>query len=94
MRALEIDIFDIWKDGINTPVKYLGIEVAKDNLLNYAIFKWALFQTYSEDAIMNNPVTSGMMPMDGADYVNWNNAVDINLAAFEWVANQLNVKLK
>lgn len=94
MRAIEIEIFNVWKDGASVPVKYLGIEVSKDNLYDAATFRWSLFQTYSQGNMTNLPVTSGALTMDGTDYANWNNAVDINYAAFQWVATELNLKLK
>lgn len=95
MRTVEINQISVWSNGVNVPATILGVEIAQDNLLNWANFRYALFNAYDpETTAMNIPLTSGYIAIDGQDYEDWGDAADINLAAIEWVADQLNLTIK
>lgn len=94
MRTVNINQISVWSDGVNVPVTILGVEIAQDNLTNWANFKYALYQNYDpNNSSMNIPVTSGYIAIDGQDYEDWGDSADINLAAIEWVADQLNLTI-
>ena len=86
----------IWLNGQLVEANYLVVSIFSDNLKDTANFYWQLqYETTDEDGntIYNNLV-SGNLPIFGADYVIWGEAVDINYAAYQFVASQLNVILE
>ncbi len=93
MKVQEIVPINIWSEGTLVEVTKLGIEVAYDNLINTASFKYVLLKYYSDSDISINPIYTGYIVMDGQDYEDWNADPDINEAAVEWVADKLNLDL-
>lgn len=86
----------IWLNGQLVEANYLVVSIFSDNLKDTANFYWQLqYETTDEDGntIYNNLV-SGNLPIFGADYEIWGEAVDINYAAYQFVASQLNVTLE
>ena len=95
MRTIEINQISVWSNGVNVPVKILGVEIAQDNLKDWANFKYSLFTNFDPNNLaLNIPVRNGFLAMDGQDYEDWGDAADINLAAIQWVAHQLNLTIK
>jgi hypothetical protein len=84
---MNIQPMQIWNNGTMQTVTQLNLSLVWDNLLNEAKF---YFQMLTAD---NVDISSGNLYMIGADYSNWNTTTDINLAAYQWAATQLNVTL-
>lgn len=86
----------IWLNGQLTEANYINVAIFSDNLKDVAIFYWQLqYQTTDEDGntIYNNLV-SGNCPISGDDYILWGQQGDVNFAAYQYVADQLNVTLE
>jgi hypothetical protein len=41
----------------------------------------------------NMVLNKGLINMEGQDYIDWSSTIDINLAAYQWVASKLNLVL-
>lgn len=84
---MEITPVQIWKNGtVQTATQLICISI-NDNLDNSATFYYQLLD------IDNIQLADGNTVMDGVDYENWDNATDINLAAYQWNAQKLGLTL-
>lgn len=87
MKIEAIQSVTTWYNGVEINLTHLGCVVASDNLVDAARFQYSLFD--ADD----NPIIVSQIGMGGQDYENWNANPDINQAAIEWVAQQLNLIL-
>lgn len=85
----------IWLNGELKTANYLTTSIFSDNLKDVAIFYWILqFETTDEDGnTIYNQLVSGNCPISGQDYEDWGSSADINYAAYQYVAQQLNLQL-
>lgn len=85
----------IWVNGsVKTSTKF-GMDSIFDNLEDSATFYYQLFSS-TLDAESNEVLTQlaqGNLSMTGTDYENWNDSPDINDAAYQWGATQLNLTI-
>lgn len=76
-----------WVNGISVDATKLNVVSDYDDLATTAVFKYTLL---TEDLLT---VAIGKLTISGGDYQIWGEAMDINLAAYQWVASQLNLVL-
>lgn len=79
--------FTIWVSGQEQTATLFNLIIINDNLLNSATFYWQLLDA---DA---NKLADGNLTIGEPDYDVWGSSADINLAAYQWAATQLNITL-
>lgn len=84
---MNISPISIWVNGSNQTASQFLLNCIFDNLSNEAQFYYQL-----QDA-SSIKLVDGNLVMSGADYQNWNDNPDINLAAYQWAALQLSITL-
>jgi hypothetical protein len=77
----------IWVNGQQQTASLFNLIIINDNLLNSATFYWQLLDA---DA---SKLADGNLTMGEPDYDVWGSSADINQAAYEWAASQLNITL-
>jgi hypothetical protein len=83
----QIQPFTLWVNGQQVTATLFNLIIINDNLLNSATFYWQLLDA---DA---SKLADGNLTMGEPDYDVWGSSADINLAAYEWAATQLNITL-
>jgi hypothetical protein len=76
-----------WVNGTSVVATQLDVLSEYDDLATTAIFKYTLL---SADLLT---VAEGKLTMAGEDYQIWGSTADVNLAAYQWVASQLNLTI-
>lgn len=84
---MDITPVTIWSNGSSVQATQLINTLIYDNLSDEATFYWQLLDA------SNNKLVEGNLSMTGTDYINWNTTVDINLAAYQFAATELNLTL-
>jgi hypothetical protein len=79
--------FTIWVNGQQQTATLFNLIIINDNLTNSATFYWQLFS--STDV----KLADGNLTISEPDYDVWGSSADINLAAYQWAASQLNITL-
>ena len=83
----QIQPFTLWVNGQQQTASLFNLIIINDNLLNSATFYWQLLDA---DA---SKLADGNLTMGEPDYDVWGSSADINLAAYQWAASQLNITL-
>lgn len=83
----EIQPLTLWVNGTQQIATLFNLLSISDNLLDSATFYWQLLDA---DAVK---LVDGNLTMDEADYLIWSSAQDVNQAAYQWAASQLNITL-
>ena len=83
----QIQPVSIWYNGNQIEATQLNTYIISDNLINTAIFYYALL---SADNIL---LTQGNLSMTGFDYEAYNTSPDANEYAYNWVSTSLNITL-
>lgn len=78
----------IWVNGQSKTANYIIARSIYDDLNTEAIFYYQLTDDQS-----GSVVTDGNVTMSGQDYIDWDASADINLAAYEYLCEQLNLIL-
>ena len=78
----------IWVNGQSKTANYIIARSIYDDLNTEAIFYYQLTDDQS-----GSVVTDGNVTMSGQDYIDWDASPDINLAAYEYLCEQLNLIL-
>ena len=98
----KIEPISVWKDGKVYEADDLSLSIVYDNLENSATFYYKLSESpveSTDEAGVKTVVSPGGMLADGnvsisgEDYVQWGQASDVNLAAYEYVAEKLGLVL-
>lgn len=98
----KIEPISVWKDGNVYEADDLSLSIVYDNLENSATFYYRLSESPVEsvdEAGVKTVVSPGGLLADGnvsisgEDYVQWGQASDVNLAAYEYVAEKLGLVL-
>lgn len=84
---MNIQPLTIWVNGQNETATQLIVNSIYDNLQTYAKFYWQILDAN------DNVLQFGNTTMDGTTYQNWGSSQDINLAAYQWNAQQLGLTL-
>lgn len=82
----------IWVAGQEKVATLLGLSIVYDNLIDSATFYYALYSSTEEGEAGEN-ISSGNLAMTPAEYAAWDESTDVNQAAYEWAAAQLNLTL-
>jgi len=83
----QIQPIQIWVNGEDQTATLFNLIIINDNLLNSATFYWQLLDA---DA---SKLADGNLTIGEPDYDVWGSSADINLAAYQWAASQLNITL-
>ena len=89
----KIQSIQIWVNGQEQTGSWLGAYIINDNLSDLAQFYWWIAANGSEADSVGSTLTSGNLTIDGESYIDWNNEIDINEGAYEWIALQLKLTL-
>lgn len=91
----QIQPITIWVNGQQQTATLFSLTIINDNLLNSATFYWQLFSVEQTQDLNNTQkqVADGNLTMGEPDYDVWGASADINLAAYQWAATQLNITL-
>jgi hypothetical protein len=82
-----IQPFNIWVNGQQQTATLFSLIIINDNLSNSATFYWQLLDA---DA---TKLADGNLTIIDPDYDVWGSSGDINLAAYQWAASELNIVL-
>jgi hypothetical protein len=77
----------LWVNGQQATATLFNLIIINDNLLNSATFYWQLLDA---DA---SKLADGNLTMGEPDYDVWGSSADINQAAYQWAATELNITL-
>ena len=85
----------IWTNGTAALGNYIDARIVNDNLSDYAQFYWQISNktTDSEGAETKQSLAQGNTSISGTDYDTWSEAADVNLAAYQYICEQLNLTL-
>ena len=83
----QIQPITLWVDGQQKVATEFNLNIIYDNLYNSATFYWTLLD---ENTIK---LQDGNLTIVEPDYSVWGSSADINLAAYQWAATQLNITL-
>jgi hypothetical protein len=83
----QIQPIQIWVNGQQQTATLFNLIIINDNLLNSATFYWQLLDA---DAVK---LADGNLTIGEPDYDVWGSSADINLAAYQWAAAELNITL-
>lgn len=98
----KIEPVSIWKDGNVYHADDLSLSIVYDNLESSATFYYRLSEAPVESVDGEGVKTvvspggmlaDGNVTISGDDYVQWGKAKDVNLAAFQYVAEKLGLTL-
>jgi hypothetical protein len=84
----------IWTNGKNQTADYLEARIINDNLQNAAQFYYQLCnKSIIETQEVKEILAEGNVIIKAQDYIDWGESQDINLAAYEYICEQLNLTL-
>lgn len=83
----QIQPLNLWVNGQQKVATLFNLIIINDNLLNSATF---YYQLLDADA---SKLADGNLTIGEPDYDVWGESADINLAAYQWAAAQLNITL-
>ena len=86
----------IWTNGQASEGNFIDASIVRDNLSDYAQFMWQISNvtTDSEGGQTKQLLTQGNTSINGAAYDTWGQSADINLAAYQYICEQLNLILQ
>jgi hypothetical protein len=83
----QIEPFTLWVNGQQATATLFSLIIINDNLSSSATFYWQLLDA---DA---SKLADGNLTIGEPDYDVWGSTADINQAAYEWAASELNIVL-
>jgi hypothetical protein len=83
----QIQPITLWVNGQQATATLFNLIIINDNLLNSATFYWQLLDA---DAAK---LADGNLTISEPDYDVWGSTTDVNQAAYEWAASELNITL-
>lgn len=84
----------IWTNGQPEQGNQIVASIVNDNLTNYAQFYWIINKVTGEgDQKQTQMLANGNTSISGAAYDAWGQAADVNLAAYQYICDQLNLTL-
>jgi hypothetical protein len=89
----QIEPVQIWVNGSVQTGSWINAIIREDNLKDFAIFYWAIFEDGSEPDTQGLQISSGNLTINEPDYSVWDSTADINLAAYQWICDQLGLTL-
>jgi hypothetical protein len=85
----QIQPIQIWVNGSVQTGNYINAYIINDNLQDSATFYWAIFSAETG----GNKLSEGNLTIVEPDYSVWDSTDDINLAAYQWICDQLGLTL-
>jgi hypothetical protein len=89
----QIQPIQIWVNGSQQTGSWLSAYIINDNLLDSATFYWSILANGAEPDTAAAKLSEGNSTISGENYIIWGEATDINLAAYQWIATELNLTL-
>jgi hypothetical protein len=89
----KIEPVQIWVNGIVETGSWINAYIINDNLQDFAIFYWAIFEDGIEPNTQGLQLSAGNLTINEPDYSVWDSTADINLAAYQWICDQLGLTL-
>jgi len=89
----QIQPIQIWVNGSQQTGSWLSAYIINDNLLDSATFYWSILASGAEPDTAGDKLSDGNSTISGENYIIWGEATDINLAAYQWIATELNLTL-
>lgn len=83
----QIQPITLWVNGQQQTASVFNLIIINDNLSSSATFYWQLLDA---DA---SKLADGNLTIGEPDYDVWGSTADINQAAYEWAATELNITL-
>jgi len=85
----------IWANGQAVSGNYIDASIVNDNLSDYAQFYWQISSvTGTGEDQQKQSLAQGNTSISGDAYTIWGQAADINLAAYQYICEQLNLTLQ
>jgi len=92
--AYSIQPVSIWVNGQAQVGNQIVASIVLDNLSDYAQFYWLINKVSGEDDEKQSVnLANGNTTISGADYEAWSDATDVNLFAYQYICEQLNLTL-
>jgi len=89
-----IEPVTIWANGEAKQGNYIDASIVNDNLSDYAQFYWQISGvTGTGEDQQKEALAQGNTTISGAAYDTWGQSADINLAAYKYICEQLNLTL-
>lgn len=85
----QIQPIQIWSNGQVETGSWINAYIINDNLKDSATFYWAIYNAETG----GYQLSQGNLTMVEPDYSTWDASADINLAAYEWICDQLGLTL-
>ena len=85
----QIQPIQIWVNGSVETGSWINAYIINDNLQDSATFFWAIFSS----EIDGTQLSDGNITIVEPDYSVWDDTADINLAAYQWICDQLGLTL-
>ena len=85
----QIQPVQIWINGSVETGSWINAYIINDNLQDSATFYWAIFTAETG----GNQLSAGNLTIVQPDYGVWDYTADINLAAYQWICDQLGLTL-
>ena len=85
----QIQPIQIWVNGSVQTGNYINAYIINDNLQDSATFYWSIFTAEAD----GNKLSEGNLTIVEPDYSVWDSTADINLAAYQWICDQLGLTL-
>jgi len=89
----QIQPIQIWDKGSQQTGSWLSAYIINDNLLDSATFYWSILANGTEPDTAGSKLSDGNSTISGDNYIVWGESTDINLAAYQWIATELNLTL-
>jgi len=85
----------IWTNGQASEGNFIDASIVRDNLSDYAQLIWQISNVTidSEGAENKQLLTQGNTTISGDAYLIWGQSSDVNLAAYQYICEQLNLTL-
>ena len=94
MKAIQP--ISLWVNGTQKQATAFNMISIHDNLVDTATFYYTLNETVAPTPNVidtYNKLADGNLSISGSDYTSWSANPDINTAAYDWGATQLNLTL-
>jgi hypothetical protein len=88
-----IEPVQIWVNGSVQNGTWINANIINDNLQSFATFYWAIFADGLEPNTQGSQLSQGNLTINEPDYSVWDSTADINLAAYQWICDQLGLTL-
>ena len=85
----QIQPVQIWVNGSVETGSWINAYIINDNLQDSATFYWAIFTAETD----GTKLSEGNLTIVEPYYSVWDDAADINLAAYQWICDQLGLTL-